>query len=293
MTKFIEHRSAPRKISKKIVVLYHANCTDGFTAAWAAFRALGKKAEYVPVEHQVPVPEGLKGKIIYLVDFTYPKADMEQLIRDNEQVTALDHHVSVQAETEMTKDYRFALDKSGAHITWEYFHPNEPLPYLIRVVENFDLNQEDLGMRTLFDWMDLFDFDFKTYTKLVRTLESESGRKRAMRQGIIVREHREKCVRRLVASSAYEVQFGEHRVLAVNNELFHHEVATALGEGRPFGVVWRERKSGGVYVSLRSEERGANVKEIAMQYNGGGHDHAAGFLVPTVADLPFKRIDHE
>lgn len=281
------------KRTKKIVVLYDANCTDGFTAAWAAFKVLGKKAEYIPVEHQVPLPEGLQKKIIYLLDFTYPKSDMEQLIRENERVTALDHHASVQAEIEMTHDHRFALDKSGAHIAWEYFHPNEPVPYLIRVVEDFDLRKQDPNMRTLFDWMDLFDFDFKTYTKLVRTLESESGRKRAMRQGAIVQAYREKCVRRLAQSAAYEVQFGEHRVLAVNNELFHHEIAMALGAGRPFGVVWRARKSGGVYVSLRSEEQGANVKEIAMRHGGGGHDHAAGFLVPTVADLPFKRIDHE
>lgn len=293
MTKFIEHRSANRTISKKIVVLYHANCTDGFTAAWAAFRALGKKAEYITVEHQAPLPEGLCGKTIYLVDFTYPKSDMEQLIRDNEQVTALDHHASVQAETEMTQDYRFAPDKCGSHIAWEYFHPNEPVPYLISVVESFDLNKHDPELRTLFDWMDLFDFDFKVYTKMARTLESVSGRKRAMKQGVIVQIYREKCVERLVRSSAYEVQFGEYRVLAVNNELFHHEVASALGIGRPFGVVWRERKSGGFYVSLRSEEQGANVKEIAMRYDGGGNDHGAGFLVPSLVDLPFKRINYE
>ncbi len=290
MTKFIEHRIKLRKISKKIVVLYHANCTDGFTAAWAAFRALGKKAEYIPVQHQASVPDGLVGKTIYLLDFTYPRETMEQLIGDNERVIVLDHHASLQAETEMAPDHRFALDKSGAHLTWEYFHPPKEVPYLVSVVEDFDLNRQDPDMRTVFDWIDLFDFNFQLYTKLARTLGSVVGRKRALKLGAIVQMYREKCVQRLVQNNAQEVQFGEYRVLAVNNELFHHEVASALGVGRPFGIVWRARKTGGFYVSLRSEEQGVNVAELAQRYDGGGHDHAAAFWVARLEDLPFKPL---
>jgi hypothetical protein len=290
MTKFIEHRTVRRRISKPIVVLYHANCTDGFVAAWSAFRALGKKAEYIGVEHQHEPPDGLTGKTIYLVDFTYPRDIMERLIRDNEKVTTLDHHISVQSETEMTHDYRFALDKSGAHLSWEYFHPTEPVPYLVSVVEDFDLHKQDKDMWTIFDWIDLFDFDFKVYNKLVRTLESAAGRRRALKQGAIVGAYREKCIQRLVENTAYEVQFGEYQVLAVNNELFHHEVAVELSVGRPFGVVWRVRNDGSVYVSLRSDDNGADVQSIAKLYGGGGHTHAAGFFVSSFADLPFKPI---
>ncbi len=290
MTKFIEHRNGRRVASKKIVVLYHAACTDGFTAAWAAFRALGSKAQYIAVEHQVPPPEGLVGKQIYLVDFTYPLPVMEQLMADNERVTALDHHVTSEAATKLTQDYRYALDKSGARLAWEYFHPNQPVPYLVRIVEDMDLHRMALpDTATLFDWLDVYDFDFKMYTKLVRQIESPAGLRRALKHGSILRAYREKMIDRLIHNAAYEVQFGEYRVLCVTTELFHHEVAYEIGHGRPFGVVWRMQPRG-VYVSLRSDEGAVDVGQLAKQFGGGGHTHGAGFVVPTIADLPFVPV---
>lgn len=35
----------------RILVLHHANCADGFTAAWCAWRYFGDDAEYVPVQY--------------------------------------------------------------------------------------------------------------------------------------------------------------------------------------------------------------------------------------------------
>ena len=290
MTKFIEHRNGRRPASKGIVVLYHAECTDGFTAAWAAFRSLGTKAQYIPVENQVAVPEGLTGKRIYTLDITFPRSVTEQLMRDNTQVTSLDHHVTVEDVTKMTHDFRYASDKSGARLAWEYFHPDEPVPYLVRIVEDFDLHRLAIPETlTLFDWLDMFDFDFKQYTKIARQLDTPTGLRRALRQGALIRQYREQAVQRLVHNAAYEVRFGDYRVLAVNTEIYHHEVASALAAGRPFGVAWRIRREG-VYVSLRSATDGINVGELAMQFGGGGHAHAAGFLVRSVTDLPFSPV---
>lgn len=291
MTKFIEHRNGRRTASKRVVVLYHGGCTDGFTAAWAAFRALGAKAEYIAVEHQVPPPEGLTGKTIYLLDFTYARDIMEQLIAQNVRVTALDHHVSAREATMMTSDYRYDNDKSGARIAWEYFHPNEPVPLLVRIVEDQDLHRYAIAeTRAVADWLDLYDFDFKLYTKLARTLGSVTGLRRALRRGEMVRQYRDKCIERLVANAAYEIQFAEFRVRAVNTELYHSEIATAIASGHPFGVVWRMRPNG-IYVSLRSDEHGVNVAELAQRYGGGGHFHAAGFLVHSLNELPFHPIE--
>src|SRR3989344_1169898 len=38
------------KMNKKIAVLYHKGCTDGFGAAWAAWKKFGARAEYLGVE---------------------------------------------------------------------------------------------------------------------------------------------------------------------------------------------------------------------------------------------------
>jgi len=290
VTKFIEHRQGRRKASKDIVVLYHAECTDGFAAAWAAHRKLGSRAEYIAVEHQVPPPEGLVGKTVYMLDFTYAADVVAELVRKNVQVTAIDHHVTVEAVTKSTHDFRYDVAKSGAHLSWEYFHPDEPVPYLVRIVEDMDLYRFAIeDTLTIFDWLDLFDFDFKQYTKIARQLDSPSGLRRALRQGALVRRYREKAVERLIHNAAYEVQFAEYRVKALTTEIYHHEVANALAVGRPFGVAWRVRRQG-VYVSLRSAAGGVDVGELAKRYGGGGHSFSAGFLVPTIADLPFHPV---
>jgi oligoribonuclease NrnB/cAMP/cGMP phosphodiesterase (DHH superfamily) len=281
VTKFIEHRQGRRKASKDIVVLYHAECTDGFTAAWAAFLKFGTRAEYIAVEHQVPPPEGIVGKTVYMLDFTYAADVVAELVQKNERVTAIDHHVTVEAVTKSTHDFRYDVAKSGARLSWEYFHPETPVPYLVRIVEDMDLYR--------FDWLDLYDFDFKTYSKIARQLDSPAGLRRALRQGVLLKQYREKAIDRLVHNAAYEVQFAEFRVRAVTTEIYHHEVANKLSIGYPFGVAWRLRRQG-VYVSLRSTAEGVDVGALAKRYGGGGHRFSAGFLVPTIADLPFHPV---
>ena len=36
------------------VVIYHADCTDGFGAAYSAWKQLGNRAEYYPCKHGTP-----------------------------------------------------------------------------------------------------------------------------------------------------------------------------------------------------------------------------------------------
>ena len=90
----------PKRTSNdtNIVVLYHADCKDGFAAAWAAWKKFNGTAQYIPVYHGRPIPEGLEGKEIYMLDFTYDEPYTSQLISANKRVTAIDHrghHVEV------------------------------------------------------------------------------------------------------------------------------------------------------------------------------------------------------
>jgi len=47
----------------------------------------------------------------------------------------------------------------------------------------------------------------------------------------------------------------------------------------PFSITWYQNKREAVY-SLRSNEHGIDVSEIAKEFGGGGHKHAAGFKIP-------------
>jgi len=44
---------------KEIVIIYHADCPDGFGAAYAAWKKFGDKASYLPCYMPAPVPDGI------------------------------------------------------------------------------------------------------------------------------------------------------------------------------------------------------------------------------------------
>ena len=292
MTKFIEHRSLSRSATKHLVVLYHAECTDGFGAAWAAYRKFGSDAEYIPVEHQSELPGGLTDKEIYTLDFTYPADVTESLSRDNRRVTSIDHHVSAADVTKGTQDGVYDNEHSGSVLAWRYFHPDVPEPYLLRVIEDNDLHRFALqDTEPLTDWLDQYDFEFETYDRLAQKLDAADSREEAVRDGTMLMKFRHKLVERLLANTAYEVDFSGRRAGAVNSELFHSELANGLAERYGMGIAWRVRPHG-VYVSLRSDGS-VDVSELASQYGGGGHMRAAGFMVRRVTDIPFVRVEVE
>lgn len=79
----------------KPLVIYHANCTDGFGAAFAAWLKLGDEAEYIPMDYgEVETPEDFdmkvslaaKGNTIYILDFSFPRSVMEALFTHAEAI---------------------------------------------------------------------------------------------------------------------------------------------------------------------------------------------------------------
>lgn len=50
--KFTGNREKAREPEKSVAVFYHADCTDGFTGAWVAYRKFGAKADYVASFHE-------------------------------------------------------------------------------------------------------------------------------------------------------------------------------------------------------------------------------------------------
>ncbi len=149
----------------KPLVIYHANCTDGFGAAFATWLKLGDNAEYLPMDHgEVKTPEDFdmkvslaaKGNTVYILDFSFPRPVMEALFAYAEKVVWLDHHKTafemwtglyVKDGIHIEHDYDpgsmrpwVTLDdnKSGAMLAWEYFHPGTEVPMLIQHIDDRD-----------------------------------------------------------------------------------------------------------------------------------------------------------
>lgn len=273
---------------KKTVILYHKHCTDGFSACWAAWKKFGAKAEYIAVAHQTPPPEGLEGKEVYLLDFSYDEETTRQLVAKNERVTGLDHHAMCKPAIKLTKDGVFDNDRSGAVIAWNYFHPKAKVPMLLKYVEDGDLWRFALPKsKEMTEFIRLHKFDLKIWSAMAKELETAEGRKKSIEKGKVLLENELKTVDRLVESNAQTVTFEGHTVLAVNSPCFRDFIGDALRKKMPpFGIIWDRRREKTV-VSLRGNGK-TDVAAIAQKYGGGGHKASAGFTLGPDAPLPWR-----
>lgn len=152
------------------LVLYHANCADGFGAAFAAWKALGDAgAVYVPVQYNGfkfnvetgyltvgDIEYNITDRDVYILDFSFPVSIMEALFSTCFHVIWLDHHKSAfdmyglseldciydEEDLQLTDYYKHqvVLDntRSGALIAWNYFHPADEVPLAIRHLDDYD-----------------------------------------------------------------------------------------------------------------------------------------------------------
>ena len=133
------------------VCFYHAGCPDGFGAAWAVRAAWGDSGRYVARGHDDATrAEDFAGDQVVFVDIAPPNDVLEELAEVCAQVVVLDHHVSSLERYDASPSTRDAVEHgghivhydlahSGAVLAWQFFHPNEEPPELLRYVEDQDL----------------------------------------------------------------------------------------------------------------------------------------------------------
>ncbi len=273
---------------KKFVVLFHGECWDGFGGGYAAWKKFGNKAEYYPLKHGGDLPKDLKGRQIYLIDFSFQESAMKKLVEDN-YVVALDHHVSAEKTVKMADEWVYALKNSGAVIAWNYFHPHKPVPKLLRHIQDVDLwNWKLPRTAELMAYMGLVEYDFKIWDKIARDWENPKKLKFYIDRGQYILKYENQMVGRLL-EAAEVAKFENYKTLVVNSPVLHSEVGNRLTEMLPpIAIVWSE-KNGIRRVSLRSNGK-VDVAKLAEKYGGGGHKAAAGFSVSLKKPVPWKII---
>lgn len=273
---------------KNTYVLYHGDCFDGFGAAWAAYQWFGYEAEYIAVLHGKPMPDIPDGATVFILDFSYPRADLVALSKRC-ALKVLDHHASAKEALEGLDFATFDLNKSGARIAWEYFHPGEDIPGLLEYIEDRDLWRWALPQsREVAAAMRLYPFDFATWDFL-----AWPGRMDGLKtEGEVCL----RCTKELVKTIAQEAAFlrvGGHWVPVVNAPLrLTSEVCEELlsrHQGSLFVAAYCDRADGVRQWGLRS--RGDfDCSQVAIDYGGGGHKASAGFqsLAPTHLPAPLR-----
>lgn len=275
----------------KPLVIYHANCWDGFCAAWIAKTAFGEIDAH-PAHYGQSVPD-VTGRETYILDFSYPRVVTLELMEHARSLTIIDHHKTAQAElsgmaplsgnTQWLPNGRiiFDMEKSGARLTWEYLAQiggwlGMPAPWLVDYTEDRDLwrhalpNSEEVNAALRSYPLDfaLWDSQFAGAGPPPMTLIAE---------GAAIRRREKQIVNDHVRNARRENFDGTWTVPIVNATTLFSEIAGELAKGEPFAACYFDRQDGKRQWSLRSDPQGVDVSEIAKAHGGGGHKHAAGF----------------
>jgi oligoribonuclease NrnB/cAMP/cGMP phosphodiesterase (DHH superfamily) len=266
---------------------YHADCPDGFGAAWAVWKAWGEEGNYLALHHDRPLEGELEGQIVVFLDMAPDLPTLRALSQRARQVIILDHHFSTRecyaAEPELTGALaerghviHFDLERSGAVLAWQHFHPGRTVPPLLLYVQDRDLWAEQLPQS------DEVNAAISSYPRRFADWDAIAllPIEQLAREGApLLRAQRVETERSL--SFAHPVHLDGRRVEAVNERqnrsAIGHELAQRAAYRHPIGVVYRlsgER----VDVSLYSVGD-LDVSAIALRYGGGGHRNAAGFSV--------------
>ena len=292
MIKFLEKRKAIRKQTKDIVVLYHNDCTDGFSSAWVAWKKLGSKADYIGINPGTAPINGLKNKEIYMLDLIYPIQYLNKLIADNKKFIAIDHHISNQKSFDLIKDGLFEINHSGAVLAWKYFHSKIKVPRLLTYVEDMDLWKFKIsGSKEIIAYLDTVDFDFKKWNEVVKGVENKLLYKEYLNKGSVILKYQDRLIESTITNHAILVNFFGYKTYVVNSPAFNSQIANALCKKLPpMGIVWAQEADGSIHVSLRSDGT-VDVSKLASKFNGGGgHKKSAGFSVQGYSKLPWKKI---
>lgn len=273
----------------KPLILYHKDCPDGFSGCWAAWKFFGGSAEYLGLEHQMPVPSVLKRRDLYFIDFCYPLAVMKKVQKIAKSITILDHHESQEEAIKRASVYVYQTHHSGCVIAWNYFFPKKSVPKLLLTVEDSDLFLcKRPYTRELSAFLWLHDFNFQTWSKLAKEFEQKKTYASYVRQGKTLLAGKDKAIEKMVSRNAEEVIFEGYRVIAINTSLYYSEAGNKIYKqwSSPFAISWYYR-AWKIHVSLRSD-CGVDVSKIAVKYGGGGHPGAAGFSFEFKGVLPWK-----
>lgn len=261
------------------LVIYHGNCTDGFGAAWAAWKLLGDKAEYVAASYGDSMPD-VTGRNVAILDFSYTRYELNQMIEKSDSLIVLDHHKSAEENLKGIEETVFDMDRSGAMMSWQFFHPGVDPPTFLRYIEDRDLWRFALeDSKAVSAALTSVDMTFDAFEALNNPTQFEA----LVDAGRAILSHNESTMERLCKTARKTIWKG-HEIYAANSPVLQSEIGAHLAQQCDFAIVWFYDHMRSEYkVSLRSAND-CDVSKIAQTFGGGGHPRAAGFtLGPSIS----------
>jgi len=294
------------------IVLYHADCYDGFGAAWAIEQARLKakvnkgSIRYVPVQYNKPLPlVDYACDLMYIVDFSFPMEVLDNLSAVAKRIVIIDHHKSAEENLAGLTRFNigdpgfdalishqrilahFDMTQSGAVLTWKHFH-QDPVPLMLQYIQDRDLWKWELtDSEAINSVISTVPFSFRQYDRMADEIEHDFPETRSTGQTVL--RYRQKLVEEICKPARlarYETKTGKtYMAVVVRSPVLQSEVGHYLCQKFPaadFAIIYSDipDSPNNVKWSLRSEGS-FDITEIAKEFGGGGHRNAGGMVTPA------------
>ncbi|MBK1683464.1 DHHA1 domain-containing protein [Rhodoferax fermentans] len=285
-------------MTTKPIIFYHANCADGFGAAYAAWKRFGDDAEYVAVKYgdikttdDIDLLGQIEGRNVYILDFSFPHDVMVHIMAVAKHTTWLDHHktsfemwvpeepftpTSCYVQQDDVMIILLNNTRSGALIAWSYFVGTNP-PLAIRFIDDYDRWQFALPDTKPFNkalWS-YAPWNFKQWDEIVNADPDKCDAFLATGDALL-RDHSARISKHVERSRMCSI--AGKPGLAINAPGYvssdaGHDLAIQSGT---YGMTYTIDEHLVVKASLRSNGD-YDVSALAKTLGGGGHRNAAGF----------------
>jgi len=281
------------------IVIYHGpGCSDGFGAAFCAWlwkKKTGstREIEFIPRDHGSSPPD-VKDKNVLLVDFTFKKSILENMIQVCNKLAIIDHHLTALEDLDsIDSKYKvFDMKHSGAYLSWMYFFPEDKPPLLIEFIEARDIFKEYPYRDEFIFWFNTIEQSFENLEKL---LDNDYLMSFVKKDGVEINKAikpnvdksvRNACPKFMLINKKY------YMVAHVNAPSYKSDIGNkVMKETFPYAdfafVYSIDSSTNFTHVSLRSTDKHMDCTEIARLFKGGGHRNACGFRVEyPVSTIP-------
>jgi uncharacterized protein len=301
-------------------IFYHEKshgvpCADGLAAAWVV-RKQYPGATIVGCcyddEERGVLPIVEPGDRIFIVDFSFTMKTLDMWAALETDVLLFDHHKTAlehlglelpeghnsvtsatgtslydDARPRFKRKYIFDMDRCGAVIAWEYFFPENAIPYFLKLIQDQDLWQKRIpGSEEILTATTRFGWSFNLFDALVKLHDdSDFNALYVIGEQLLApkREAIAKACNQVILRSYKEFDEVPVVQLAENGseDLYASDICKQLYKKVYPDADWVAAiRSDGTW-ELRSDKDkpggGFDVSQIAKNAGGGGNRNAAGF----------------
>lgn len=276
------------------LIIFHKNCIDGLTSAAIVNYFLGNEVnkQFLPLAYGDGLDLSLldNDTTLWILDFSFPLELMWDINPCVKKVYWFDHHItqesSLKVFPERLSNFEIISDikRSGATITWDALFEKGTRPQIVNIAEDRDLWKFKLPFTREYTESMFYDLKDPRDTRWNVLLASDSSVMAGMLEdwrikGETLLKVKQDRIDRALKSGYYGTIEG-CRAYFVNSGVDVSEIGEEIYLSHPdpiIGVIYTYIGVDTVKFSLRSNC--IDVQKIAAKFNGGGHEHAAGFVL--------------